>query len=292
VGGLIGACLAHSGDAVTMVVRPGTLEQFPAEMSLESQLLGNFSARVEKAAQVPPADVLWITVKTPQLDAALQSVPRPDIAGAIVPLLNGIDHVAALRERFEQDRVVPGTFAGETERAAPGHIIHRSPFAWLNFGANGRDRLADAAEKLQAHGLTCRFFDNEATLLWNKLVFLAPFALSTSAYDTTIGRVFDNPESRSKVEATMREACAVAVAEGAQVDVEKVLGASGNFPRDMRSSMQKDVDRGNVPELDAIAGPILRGGAKHGIAVPATRELAAKVEERSRQRREPSIASD
>jgi 2-dehydropantoate 2-reductase len=76
------------------------------------------------------------------------------------------------------------------------------------------------------------------------------------------------------------------------VDVEKVLGASGNFPRDMRSSMQKDVDRGNVPELDAIAGPILRGGTKHGIAVPATRELAAKVEERSRQRREPSIASD
>jgi ketopantoate reductase len=56
--------------------------------------------------------------------------------------------------------------------------------------------------------------------------------------------------------------------------------------------MQKDVDRGNVPELDAIAGPILRGGTKHGIAVPATRELAAKVEERSRQRREPSIASE
>jgi 2-dehydropantoate 2-reductase len=281
VGGLIGACLAHSGDAVTMVVRPGTLEQFPAEMSLESQLLGNFSARVEKAAQVPPADVLWITVKTPQLDAALQSVPRPDIAGAIVPLLNGIDHVAALRERFEQDRVVPGTFAGETERAAPGHIIHRSPFAWLNFGASGRDRLADAAANLQAHGLTCRFFDNEATLLWNKLVFLAPFALSTSAYDTTIGRVFDNPESRSKVEATMREACAVAVAEGAQVDVEKVLGASGNFPRDMRSSMQKDVDRGNVPELDAIAGPILRGGKRHGIEVPTTRKLVAAVEQRA-----------
>jgi 2-dehydropantoate 2-reductase len=152
--------------------------------------------------------------------------------------------------------------------------------------------LADAAEKLEAHKLTCRFFDNEATLLWNKLVFLAPFALSTSAYDTTIGNVFDNPESRSKVEATMREACAVAVAEGAKVDVEKVLGASGAFPRNMRSSMQKDVDRGNVPELDAIAGPILRGGAKHGIAVPATKELAAKVEERARQRRESSIASD
>ena len=118
-------------------------------------------------------------------------------------------------------------------------------------------------------------------MLWTKLVFLAPFALSTSAYDTTIGNVFDNPESLSKVEATMREACAVAVAEGGKVDAERVLASKGAFPRDMRSSMQKDVERGNPPELDAIAGPILRGGKKHGIPVPATQELAAMVERRA-----------
>lgn len=281
MGGLIGACLAHAGDAVTMVVRPGTLEQYPGEVKLESQLLGSFSAPVQKAAQAPPADVLWIAVKAPQLEAALKSVPRADSAGAVVPLLNGIDHVALLRGRFGHDRVVPGTFAGETERAAPGHIIHRSPFAWLNFAASGQDRLKDPVEKLQARGVTCKFFESEATLLWTKLVFLAPFALSTSAYDTTIGNVFDNPESLSKVEATMREACAVAVAEGGKVDAERVLASKGAFPRDMRSSMQKDVERGKPPELDAIAGPILRGGKKHGIPVPATQELAAMVERRA-----------
>ena len=112
MGGLIGACLAHAGDAVTMVVRPGTLEQYPGEVKLESQLLGSFSAPVQKAAQAPPADVLWIAVKAPQLEAALKSVPRADSAGAVVPLLNGIDHVALLRGRFGHDRVVPGTFAG------------------------------------------------------------------------------------------------------------------------------------------------------------------------------------
>ena len=44
--------------------------------------------------------------------------------------------------------------------------------------------------------------------------------------------------------------------------------------------MQKDVDRHNPPELDAIAGPILRGGQKHGINVPATTKLVALVEQR------------
>jgi 2-dehydropantoate 2-reductase len=45
--------------------------------------------------------------------------------------------------------------------------------------------------------------------------------------------------------------------------------------------MQKDVERGNPPELDAIAGPVLRGAARHGIPVPATQALAAAVERRA-----------
>jgi 2-dehydropantoate 2-reductase len=45
--------------------------------------------------------------------------------------------------------------------------------------------------------------------------------------------------------------------------------------------MQKDVAQGRTPELDAIAGPILRGARRHGIDVPATRKLVAAVEERA-----------
>lgn len=284
VGGLIGACLADAGDTVTMIVRPGVLEQYPAQIRLESPLLGNFSAPVRKAAQAPQADVLWVTVKVTQLDSALKLVPSNDIAGAIVPLLNGVDHIAALRQRFGHDRVVPATIAGETERAAPGHIIHRSPFEYLNVASMGQSRLADAVEKLTAHHVSCRFIDNEATLMWSKLVFLAPFALSTTAFDTTIGRVMEKPEWHVLTEAAIREACAVASAEGAKIDVEKVVHGAATLPYDMRSSMQKDVDRGNPPELDAIGGPILRGGARHNIPVPATRELLARIEQRVGQK--------
>ena len=41
--------------------------------------------------------------------------------------------------------------------------------------------------------------------------------------------------------------------------------------------MQKDVAAGRVPELDAIAGPILRGGSEYAIEVSATRFLVARV---------------
>ena len=47
--------------------------------------------------------------------------------------------------------------------------------------------------------------------------------------------------------------------------------------------MQKDVAAGRAPELDAIAGPILRGGSQYGIPVPCTQELAGLVAARVRE---------
>jgi 2-dehydropantoate 2-reductase len=281
VGGTMGACLAHVGERVTMVVRPGTLEQFPAQLRLESSLLGNFSAPAGKATQVPSCDVLWVTVKATQLEDALRSVPDPKGVKAVVPLLNGIDHVARLRALFGQERVIPATIAGEMERVSPGRYAHPSPFAMLNVAGSGRDLLADVFAKLEKLGFSCRFVDDETTLMWNKLVFLGPFALATSAYDAPGGEVLANGSWHQTLENCIREYCSVALAEGAQVNPDKVVEAFSMVPKEMRSSMQKDVDRGNLPELEAIAGPVLRGGARHGIAVPATRELAAAVEQRA-----------
>jgi 2-dehydropantoate 2-reductase len=57
-----------------------------------------------------------------------------------------------------------------------------------------------------------------------------------------------------------------------------------NVPPGLRSSMQKDVAAGRPPELDAIAGPIQRGGRRHGIPTPNTDELARLVDCAVRER--------
>jgi 2-dehydropantoate 2-reductase len=280
VGGLIGACLAHIGDSVTLVVRPETLESYPRKLRLESAF-GNFTVDVAVSAEVPPVDMLWITVKATQLDSALAAVKNPDAVRGIVPLLNGVDHIAVLRAKYGSERVIPATIAVESERVSPGHIVHRSPFARLNVLSVGRALLGSTLDELQKIGFACRFIDDEPTLMWGKLVFLAPFALSTTAADKTVGEIFSDPQLRSLGEACVREACAVATAEGARVDAETILAGVKVMPASMRSSMQKDVERHNPPELDAIAGPILRGAQKHGIEVPATKKLVAAVEQRA-----------
>jgi 2-dehydropantoate 2-reductase len=76
------------------------------------------------------------------------------------------------------------------------------------------------------------------------------------------------------------EVCAVGAADGAVVDREEILAKLEALPASMRSSMQKDVSAGLMPELDAIGGPIIRTGRNYGLDVSVTRKLVAEIEER------------
>jgi len=282
VGGLVGAIQAAEGEPVLLLLRPESLAAHPLSLTLESPL-GGLHAPVATATRLErPVELLWVTTKATQLEAALAAVPNPELAACVVPLLNGVDHVARLRARFGAERVVPGTIACEVERAGPGRIVHRSPFARFGFAAAGEARLARAVERLTRFGCVCRFEADETTLLWRKLVMLAPMALATTASGRAVGELWSDPAWSGRFEAAAREACAVARALGAQVQVEETVTMLRGFPATLRSSMAKDVAAGRPPELDAIAGPILRGGAALGIPVPATTSLAAMVEAVSR----------
>jgi len=280
VGGTVGTLLAHLGDSVTVVVKTESFATYPDQLHLESPF-GNFTASVVRAKEVPACDVLWLTIKATQLDAALRAVTPAEAVGAIVPLLNGIDHLSVLRAKFGNDRVIAATIAGEMERISPGEFVHRSPFLRLNVSSAGQTLLSGAIEGLQKIGVECRFIEDEPTLMWGKLVFLAAFALTTTASEKTTGEILTDPEWRQLGLSVIREACAVAVAEGAKLDADAVIAGVMKMPGNMRSSMQKDVAQGKPPELDAIAGPILRGGYRHGIVTPATQRLADAVRARS-----------
>lgn len=280
VGGFVGAILAAAGEPVTLLLRPESLAGYPATLALESPF-GNLAPRVETALALSrEVDILWVTPKAIHLDAALDAVPNPSLARMVVPLLNGVDHVARLRSRFDAGRVVPGTIAGEFERAAPGWIVHRSPFARFGFSAAGEQGLAGVVEILTRYGCVCRFEADELTLLWRKLVMLAPLALNTTASGWAMGDLLADPIWDKRLEEATREACAVAKALGATVDADETVRTLRGFPASLRSSMAKDVAAGKRPELDAIAGPILRGGTAHRIPVPVTAELAAMIEGR------------
>ena len=268
IGGLLGAALARFGADVVLLVRPESLACQPARIVVESAVLGEFEANVPAASVLDrQVDALWVTVKATELEPALALAP-PDSVGAavVIPLLNGVDHLAVLQARYAT--VVAGSIRVESERLAPGRIRQTSPF--LRIELAGGEELAD---ELRSAGIECRVREHGLSLLWDKLVFLAPLALATTALDGPLGSVRHDLRYRSCQE----EALAVARAEGAQIDEQALRKLADSAPDQMRSSMQKDIAAGRTPELEAIAGPIQRGGRRHSIPTPATDELARLV---------------
>jgi 2-dehydropantoate 2-reductase len=263
VGGVIGGALARSGQPVVFITRdPG----YPARISVESDKLGSFEVEVASTTRLDtPVDVLWVTTKATQLEAALPSAPAAMVEGTVAPLLNGADHVARLRELYPA--VTPGTIRIEAERVAPGRFVQRFPFISVELAGV---MAADIAAELKAAEIDAMVVEDELTMLWRKLVLLAPLALTTAATQRSIGGVRDDPRWRERLLGVQEEACEVALAVGARVNQEVTRNALLAMPDAMRSSMQKDQELGRPLELDAIAGPIVRGGREHGIPTPHT----------------------
>jgi 2-dehydropantoate 2-reductase len=207
-------------------------------------------------------------------------LPSHPSVRAVVPLLNGTEHVGVLRDRFGHDHVIPATIAGEMERVAPGKYVHPSPFLRLNVASDGKPLLEPAIDKFRNFGLECKYVDNEQTLLWGKMVFLAPFALSTSAAAQPIGGVLSDPERHRRLDDCIRETAEAGRANGAELDADATIKMMDRAPAQMRSSMQKDVEAGRPPELDAIAGPILRTAKAHGFHANATQQLVDEIKRR------------
>jgi 2-dehydropantoate 2-reductase len=277
---MLGALLADQGEDVIVVVRDAA-ETFPTHMSLQrpdGSVLGGNVRAVKSVHEVGAADVLWVATKAMDLPAALHAA-RGSSPRIVVPLLNGFEHVRELQAVFPPEAVIPATIAVEVERAEPGSVRVRSSFVRLRIGARARRILAGLANALRSRDVDVEFEDDETTLLWSKLAFVAPFALTTSASGLPAGMLRSDLVWRKRFEAAAAEVVAVARAEGAGLTADVAVHALETLEDQMRSSMAKDIAARREPELDAIGAAVIRAAARHNIDVPMLRYLVASVGE-------------
>jgi 2-dehydropantoate 2-reductase len=191
--------------------------------------------------------------------------------------------MVALRERFP-GRVAAGAIRIEADRPTPGRVVHTSQFLRIDLAGEDpalRPGLEDLAATLTAAEIPAQVGDSEAQVLWGKLVRLNALACTTSASDRLLGEIRDDAEWRAALEDCIREAAAVADAEGADVPYETVLGELEAAHATLGSSMQRDIAAGREPELDQIPGAVLRAGARHGLACPTIARLTLRIAERA-----------
>ncbi|MFZ0090676.1 MAG: 2-dehydropantoate 2-reductase [Solirubrobacteraceae bacterium] len=284
VGGFVAAALTRSGNGVTVVARHQTAARVRAAgLTVTSRVLGEFHVHPRAGDELVGAvDALVVTTKATGLIPALERI-RTD-PPLVVPLLNGLDHLTVLRRRFGTEQVAAGVIRIESDRAPSGVIVQTSPACRVDL-ATAHTSLAPAldalAAALRAAGLDVRIGDSEDQVMWSKLARLCALALTTSASDRPIGFVRSDPRWRSALEGAIRETVAVANADGARLDAADTLDELRRAHPDLGSSMRRDIAAGREPELDAIAGAVLRAAGRHRLGCPTVRWLAGRVAARA-----------
>jgi 2-dehydropantoate 2-reductase len=283
VGGLLGGLLARAGHRVVFLARAETAAVLERDgLTVRSNRYGRFTVPVEAGTELrDPVDACLVTVKATALEAALERVPPATLEqGLLVPLLNGVGHMAVLRDRYPAEQVVAGTIRVESYRVAAGIVEHASPFVTIAMAGRtavrpGIDRLA---ARLGEAGVTVSVADDETTILWNKLAFLAPLALLTTHAGAPVGVV--RQKSRERMIAVVGEITSVARAAGGNLAADAVVTALDDLPAEMKSSMLRDAEAGLPLELEAIGGDVVREAARRGIGVPVTAKLVADLNNR------------
>jgi 2-dehydropantoate 2-reductase len=227
-------------------------------------------------------DALLITTKAAGLQAALERVETsPPL---VLPLLNGLDHIAVLRRRFGEEAVVAGTIRVEADRPEPGVVVHTSRFLRVDMASEyeaARAPMQALASTLSDAGIPARVGDSEPEVMWSKLVRLNALACTTSAFDKLLGEIRSTPELRAELVGAIEEGCAVAQAEGASITSGDPLGELTAAHDTLGSSMQRDIAAGRPPELDAIPGSVLRAATRHGISCPTIERLVGMIAARA-----------
>ncbi|MFM8533482.1 MAG: ketopantoate reductase family protein, partial [Acidimicrobiia bacterium] len=114
--------------------------------------------------------------------------------------------------------------------------------------------------------------------IWDKFVYLAPFAGFTGASRLAIGHIWKFPHVQEMFYAASREIAAIAKAEGVEISANRfdtLREYMQNLPASTRSSLLIDLEQGKRIEVEALQGAAVRRAARHGIAVPIMSTLYA-----------------
>ena len=274
VGTAFAVPLADAGHCVVCVARPETVAAIRRDGLTLVRHGGAVEARPEAVeALEEPVDVLLVTVKAFALEEALERVHAEPVA--IVPLLNGLEHVERLRALLGGRVVAASVGRLEAYRDAPTVVAQTTgrPLVTLAPTADGIETLFAAA------GADVRRGASERAVLWEKAVRLAPLAAATALTQRPVGDLRDDPEWRASLASGIAEACAVAAAEQVQLDAAAQWEIIEAMPAELTTSTARDIAAGRPSELDAITGAVVRAGRVLGVPTPTLDRLLEAAEE-------------
>ncbi len=275
IGGYFGGRLAQAGTDVTFLVRPRRREQLARDGLRVRSPVGDLHMpvkTVDASELTPEYDVVLLACKAYDLDSAMDAMaPAMNGRCAVVPMLNGMAHLARLDERFGASSVMGGTCALVVALDADGVIRHADPLQRIAFGERDRSVSARGRALADAFAPTTVEWELAADIeqnMWEKICFLSVMAAATCLFRANIGEILRAPGGREAMERALAVNYEIAARAGHPARAAPVEFARQSLadPASLRSaSMLHDIETGAPVESDHIVGWMLERARAHGL---------------------------
>jgi 2-dehydropantoate 2-reductase len=284
LGGYFGGRLLEAGRDVTFLLRAGRAKALARTGLVIKSRFGDVTLPAPPFVLAEdlktPFDVVIVGCKAYDLAETMGAfAPAVGPGTAILPLLNGMQHIDDLQKRFGAERVLGGLCMISAALDAAGTVQHLNDFHVLVFG----ELDGAATPRVEAIAADCAGakFDSRASAeirleLWEKWVFIASAAAITCLMRASIGDIVE-AGAVDLSELLLEECRAISAANGfvprgpAIERYRAILTAAGS---PISASMLKDIERGGPVEADHVIGDLLRRSAAQDPQRPSLLRVA------------------
>ena len=295
IGGYFGGRLLQAGRDVTFLVRPKRAAELARDGLVIKSPNGDVTLKNPPAVQADKLaekfDVVLLSCKAFDFDDAIKSfAPAVGAQTAIIPLLNGMLHLDVLDKKFGRERVLGGLCAIAVTLNDKREVVQLQPMQSLNFGErDGKmsDRVRAIAEVFAGGNFGSVASERIIQEMWEKWVFLASLAASTSLMRPSVGNILAAPGGKDFMLGMLDECSAVATAEGHAPSgpfFERVRGMLTAEGSQMTASMFRDIKAGAAVEADHVIGDLIARADAAKVPVPKLRAAYTHLKAYEKQR--------
>jgi 2-dehydropantoate 2-reductase len=227
-----------------------------------------------------PADLIVVALKHQHLRGALHDLHNLVGEGTIIlSVMNGLDSEAILGAVYGAGALLYAVSVGiDAVRQGNRTTYTKAGTVYLGEASNDPpgERVQRAVRLLEGAGIACQVPPDMMRTLWWKFMVNVGVNQASAVMRAPYGAFQSSPEAQALMEALMREAIALAQAEGVDLhegDIAAWYDFLHTLSPDGRTSMLQDVQAGRKTEVEVFAGKVVELGAKHGIPTPVNQAV-------------------
>ena len=293
LGSLFGAHLARAGDDVILIARDARAKAIQ-EQGVSVTGLADFTLPVpvtSRPQELEHADALLVTVKTYDMEAALEDVAHLTV-GSVLSVQNGLVKDEQLARRFGWEKTL-GAAVHISAELLPTGTVRFTANEWFSIGelpAGTSARVEALVTALAGAGIRAEAAGQIASVEWTKYVVNISWMALSALCRLETHRIFKHPDLAWLAATLTREMAQLPEKLGIPLLDKGAFSAKtlseGRFDEAVRDFQQvgaqmeaqgatahkvsilQDLERGRRLEYDAMFGYAVRKGVEIGVPLP------------------------